>query len=310
MLAIKHFASLFNKTDATADLPESEQEPTLSIQFPQIPSLTQYIPEFFVPKVDWSSILELQNLWAFSHVLTIFGTLTYVFTAAAQNHLLSQFSYKLSVLGSIITYLVVLYRSNLTVNEEVIEVDESKKRIAVVVDTQRISISELLKNENAQLLGYALLWWVTPQSGFKILPFFIYSLLNITTFVTTQIIPESSLTAAITPLLNYIEVPMLIGASHLDLLIFVIMLKQSLVSQSGYALFIYTFIWVLRFETSEASRSSLNIIVRLLDDQVPKEDVYLQKTWKTIRGGLNLFVPLEKPVEVVSDNLEDGDSDC
>lgn len=309
MLGLKSVFSLFRKADTKAELPESEQEPIISIPLPHIPSLVQYIPDLSVPKIQWGVILELQNLWAFSHVLTIFGTLSYAFTAAAaQSHALSHLSYKLSVLGSIITYLVVLYRSNPTVNEEVIEVDESKNRIAVVVDTQRISISELLKNENAQLLGYALLWWVTPQSVVKILPFFLYSLLNITTFVTTQMIPESSLAFAITPLLNYLEVPMLIGASHLDLLIFVVMLKQALSSQSGYALFIYSFIWVLRFESSEASRSSLNIVIKLLDDRVPKEDVRLYKLWKSVRWVLGLFVPLEKD-ESVLQSFEDGDSD-
>lgn len=303
---IKRLVSVLSSEDKLTN------EPILPIPLPNLPEFPPIqLPNVTLPVIQWSTFLKLQNLWAFSHLLTILGTSTYLFAIISNNYHLWVFSYKVAVLGSIITYLVVLYRSNLSVEEEVVDVDESKTRVELVVETQRISASELLKNENAQLLGYAILWWITPESVFKILPFYLYSSLNITTFITTQVIPESAFAVAITPLLNFLEIPMLIGASHLDLIVFAVMLKQALISGSGYAFFIYSFIWVLRFETSEASRTSLNTCVNLLDELISADhQSFVYYNWRRCRWLLNKIVPLDKVIEDQEQTYADDDCEC
>jgi len=296
------------------------KEPVLSIPFPTLQSFKEiiiskkpHIPS--VPEIKLNnSFFKLQNFWALSHILTLVGTSLYLFAIISKNEPLWKFCYKLSILGSIVTYAVVLYRSNFSIEQEIVELDETKTLMELVVETHRIPISDLLKNENAQLLGYALLWLVTPESFIKLLPFFIYSLINITTYLTTQIIPESALAAAVTPLLNYLEIPMLIGASHLDLVVFIVMLKQACISGSGYALFIYGFIWILRFESSEACRSSLNLCVKTCDELFSSEKSQYSHIWDRVRFILNIMVPLEKKVEKQSEETlitrdEDSDSD-
>ncbi|KAH3676416.1 hypothetical protein WICMUC_002047 [Wickerhamomyces mucosus] len=166
--------------------------------------------------------------------------------------LLEANAYKVSTLGSALTYLIVLYRANF--EDKVVEFNEHKNE--VIVKSKLMTMSEFVKNENAQLLGYVLLWNFTPRSLIKLVPFLIYSMLNLTSFLTSEVIPDYPFSLALIPLLNYLEVPLLIIASHFDIFSFFILFKECIDIQNAYPFIIFLLIWLLRYESSEACRSS------------------------------------------------------
>lgn len=238
------------------------------------------------------SQLNLQNLWFVSHTLTLVGTLLFTYHSfVSSNVYLQERFYKVSTLGSLFTYLIVLYRCFF--EEQLVEFNEEKSE--VIVKTQNISFTEFIKNENAQLLGYILLWNFTEQSIFKLAPFFIYSFLNLTSFVTMELFPENSLSIAILPLLNFLEIPLLIVASHFDLLVSGVLVRECWRLKNSYPFIIYSFIWLLRFETSEASRSSIGSMLRFIDIQLDQEAVpdFIKEQWIKFRQHSEMITPLE-----------------
>ncbi|KAH3684736.1 hypothetical protein WICPIJ_004267 [Wickerhamomyces pijperi] len=200
--------------------------------------------------------IHLQNLWVLSHLLTILGILFYLYGRMSNNNELEYYSYKVGTMGSVLTYLIVLYRANF--EEQIVEFNENKNE--VTVKTKIMTMSEFVRNENAQLLGFVILWNFTPMSIIKLAPFFIYSGLNLTSFFTLEIIPDYSFSTALLPLLSYLEVPLLITASHFDLISFGVVLRESIEESNAYPFVIFSFIWLLRYESSEACRSSFNLI--------------------------------------------------
>lgn len=203
------------------------------------------------------SQLHLQNLWVLSHMLTILGISFYLYGSLSQNSETEFYAYKVGTMGSALTYLIVLYRVNF--EEQVVEFNENKNE--VIVKTRIMTMTEFVKNENAQLLGFVILWNFTPMSIIKLAPFFIYSSLNLTSFFTLEIIPNYSFSTALLPLLTYLEAPMLITASHFDLISFAVVIKECYQLSNVYPFIIFSFIWLLRYESSEACRSSFSFII-------------------------------------------------
>ncbi|CCH41981.1 putative membrane protein [Wickerhamomyces ciferrii] len=283
----------------------------LSISLPDFTQLKQNIKSRFSRESigPWG-VFKLQDFWATSHLITIFGTLIYLYALISNSQTLYHTSYRISMIGTIITYTIVLFRSNISVTEEEVSSnDDNTSRVELIIEPTRVSLSDLLKDENALLLGYALLWLFTPPSIIKILPFNLYSYLNLTTFITTEILPNTKFSEVFTPCLEYIEQPVLIFASHLDVLIYVIVLRDSLSSKDAYALFIFGFIWILRFESLKASRSSVRSILNSFDYLLSFEPVYLYKIWKRLRLIVECFVQL-KDEESLDHQSNDNDEDA
>lgn len=245
---------------------------------------------------------HLQTFWSISHFITIIGSLLYVFALFRDNTRLQHSSYKLTTWGTVTTYLIVLYRSNF---EEQIVVNEEKEE--VILEPKVMCISELMKNENAQLLGYICLWIFTEATLIKLVPFFIYSLVNLSSYFTLDLIPNSGFSNALLPLLNYFELPLLSLASHFDLLAMSYLTKEAYSSGSAYPLVIYLCIWALRYENSEISRSSIKGIVTTIDQLffmnfIPMR---LQAEYALWRTYCTFMIPLDTPKYLESDVSED-----
>lgn len=233
----------------------------------------------------------LQRGWFASHWMTIIGTVMYMLTAIKVPGLSLVF-YTIAVLGAIATYSIVIYQKHYMGREFLPSV---------------VPLSQAVRSENFHLLLLALLWLITPAQLFKILPFYIYLLLNVSRFGVHNLLGGyTGISLALAPLITYLEVPLLSIASHIDLLLFPIMLIQSLIHGSFYGLIIFFFIWCLRVEYSAASRQSiytmLNLVTRILSQ--PNIPPHVFQNWLFVRRNIETMIPsfkggmLQDPVMV------------
>lgn len=209
------------------------------------------------------SQLQLQNVWALSHVATIVGFVCYVYALAAGELELGglrESSYKLTMLSMTVTFVIVMYRANF---EEQLVINDNKEE--VIVKPKVMSVRELIQNDNALLFATILLWNFTLESVLKLLPFVIYAMINLSSFFIQEVIPHRPLSRALLPLFDYLELPLLTVASHFDLLNMFSLFKESYESHNGYPSVIYFWVWCLRFESSEISRSSVKALFGFVD---------------------------------------------
>lgn len=224
---------------------------------------------------------ELQLLWFITHVLTIVSFIVNVFILMGFNNpLLLGFSwYRFSNYCCIITYSIVIYKRYLcqpTIEEHTIH--------------EGVLLSYVLKTENVQLIICACLWCFTQESIFKLFPFFTYSLLNVVCFFVFDTYPEAPLSVVLAPLIYYLREPMLVTAGIVDIFIIGILIKEGIRSKSVYSLFLYTFVWGLKIENSEASRIALNKFLNLAEKILFKIYVssQIQYIWNYMKKQLSI----------------------
>ncbi|ODQ78894.1 hypothetical protein BABINDRAFT_162560 [Babjeviella inositovora NRRL Y-12698] len=255
-------------------------------------------------------IFSLQHVWLISHAITLLSVFGYVFVSLdSATHSSTLRSWYLTAdLATIITYSVVIYRRHLVTtvrNLGSLSVATPGSTYPPVYRHTRIPLSEVLRSENAHLLAFGLLWLATPQNIIKLLPFACYSFLNLGHFLINECFSYSLLSAAIAPLLAYLEAPLLLGAAHTDIFIILILLKETVQNRSAFALFFYAFIWGLRLESSDASRSSLYSVLWAIDLFFNRRDVpvNVRESWVHVKTGITTLIPLA--LEETS-GLDDG----
>jgi hypothetical protein len=184
-----------------------------------------------------------------------------------------------------------MYRANF---EEQLIINDDKEE--VIVKPKVMSVSELMQNENALLFGYVLLWDFTAESIIKLVPFVIYSMINISGFFIQELIPESQLSKALFPLFNYLELPLLITASHFDMIVMLQLANEAYDTRNAYPLVIYMWIWCLRFENSEISRSSVKAIVTFLDGLMCLNIIPMKLSFQYVewRRRWTFMIPMER----------------
>lgn len=199
---------------------------------------------------------KYQLLWFIAHVNTLLGFVMYVtcLLNPGKKFLEIMSWYKITNISCILTYSIVIYKRYLC--------DDSIERIEA---GNNIFISYILKTENAQLIISAILWSVTEESIFKLIPFVIYSILNISCFFVFDAYPNETFSVALAPFICYIKDPSLVFSAFNDVAVIGILLNESYYSNSYYAFFLYVFIWGLKVENSEASRIALYKIVQFFD---------------------------------------------
>lgn len=199
---------------------------------------------------------KYQMLWFITHITTLMGFFMYsMWVFNPEKHYLSLFpSYKLTNYSCVITYLIVIYKRYLC--EDHIEQNEMGDKIL---------ISYILKTENVQLIISAFLWTFTRESFFKLVPFAIYSILNISCFLVFEAYPQAPFSEALAPLINFIKLPSLVFSAYVDIFIILLLLKEAYQNSSYYVFFLYTFIWGLKIDNSDASRIALFKIINIID---------------------------------------------
>lgn len=205
-----------------------------------------------------SSFLQdkYQLVWLISHIITILGFLIYfICIFNPEKQYLSIFpSYKLTNYSCILTYIIVIYKRYLC--DEIIEQKTTDNKTL---------ISYILKTENVQIIIFAFLWIVTKASIFKLIPFVIYSFLNVSCFLVFEAFPETQFSLSLAPFINYIKNPLLIFSALIDIFVIGLLLYEAFQNNSYYAFFLYVFIWCLRMDNSDASRIAIFNIIQLID---------------------------------------------
>lgn len=197
-----------------------------------------------------------QFFWFMTHLNTLLGFFMYsIWLFAPEKKFLSYIPwYSVAIYNSILTYSIVIYKRYLC-----------KDKLDQEEIYGSILISYILKTENVHLIINAFLWTVTEKSVFKLLPFAIYSILNISYFFVFEVFPTSSFSIAFSPFVEYIKSPALILSAFFDIFVMFILIKESYFKNSYYALVCYTFIWALKMENSDACRVALFQIMRLFN---------------------------------------------
>ncbi|KAG7809249.1 hypothetical protein KL921_003246 [Ogataea angusta] len=256
-------------------------------------------------RVPWKRVSEsvlnifpndsLQYIWIFSHFVTFLGAVMHFcrFVSPASLIFASVPWYNLSLAGSICTYSLVVYRRHI-LDPELMVATPSGSVKSHQMDYHTVPLAEILKSENTHLLVYACLWLTTPTNMLKIFPFAAYSLLNLTNYCIIEAFPKHPLSLAITPLVTYIEYPLLLFAAHVDLAVIGLLCKEANNLGSLYVLIFYIFVWGLRVEYSDASRLAVSNLLRFLDKAF-NEDVLphaVHKTWVLARTKFTLMLSI------------------
>ena len=240
---------------------------------------------------------KYQMFWFFTHINTLFGFSMYTIWLFNRKTPFFAFVpwYKLTNISCILTYSIVIYKRYLC-----------KDRIDQDEINGNILISYILKTENVQLIICSILWTATNESIFKLIPFAVYSILNVIFFFVFEAYPKSTFSVAVAPFICYIKDPSLVFSAFIDILIIGILLKESYTNRSYYAFFLYTFIWGLKIENSEASRIAITKMVEtinpvLMNPYVPQK---IQQFWCDFNSSLGQLLSISTATAVELPKVE------
>lgn len=181
-----------------------------------------------------------KSAWAAMHSLTLFCFFMDVaLTAFGQNTLIASWPwYKLANTSIIATYIMVIYNNH------------SNWGIT-------------LNSEDFFLMIHATIWVFSPQIIIKLLPFAIYSSLNIAHFLMLDLYPKDQLTIAALPLLNYLEPTLMLATAFLDIILIFVLVIESFIQNSYWGLAFYTYTWALKALSSEHSKNAFIQLIHL-----------------------------------------------
>lgn len=188
----------------------------------------------------------LQSAWTATHTLTIFGGLGYIWYRMKLDSAYDVRAlqcYNTIAISSTCVYLLVTYRHICL--------------LLIQGKLDGIPFSIIMKSENTHLLGMSLLVLVSPCNAWKILSLFIYSFLNLSTYIMVDLFPESSLSDAMLPLLTYLEESLLITGAILDFLVIFVYFWDLLAGNTSYYVVVYSMIFCIRLENSESCRQAI-----------------------------------------------------
>ncbi|CDK25149.1 unnamed protein product [Kuraishia capsulata CBS 1993] len=212
--------------------------------------------------------------------------------------------YGQSLWGAILTYSLVLVRFYLLgvlADEETLS-----EYFGGVKDGKSVLLSEILKSENFHLLLCAILWQFTKPSLTKILPYGVYSFLNITSYLTVDAFPGNQLSVALLPLKTYSEPLLLLGAAWAELLIFGSLARESWEGESVFYFYFYLFLWGLRTDSSEATRTAFHNVVDMFDWLLLNRlcPPAIRQSWLSFKRPLYALIPLEVQDLSAAEELE------
>lgn len=203
--------------------------------------------------VDVQASVDLfKYTWVASHVVTASGSLIvlyyrYFFLAGNNRYLASEVWYYVSLWGAVFTYLLVSYKYI-----QVAFTNYSK------LSTQPQFIN-FITIENFQLLAIALLSLSCHRvSPVKVVPFTIYSLMNLSSYLFADLLGSTSFALTLMPFLNYLKEPLLAIASYFELVVLVLFFKDAILDYKLTHFVLYSFLYGLRLDNSYVSRQSFH----------------------------------------------------
>ncbi|KAI1824206.1 hypothetical protein F4861DRAFT_507142 [Xylaria intraflava] len=118
----------------------------------------------------------LQFAWFSGHLILILCLFRYALSYITFNYYSgwARFSYRLSFLSAALTYGIVVYKTL-----------RARQKVGAKVP----SALGLLSDENVQYLALALVWLMSPQYPLALLPYGIYSIFHVATYLRSNVIP-------------------------------------------------------------------------------------------------------------------------
>lgn len=187
---------------------------------PSIPVLLTTMSSFHPRSINNS----ISHIWFSAHLITVLGAFTYIFGYNPSN------LYTIMSLSCCITYLVILIRHS------------NHPRA-------------MFRSDNSQLFFAAMLALTSRRLMIKLVPFSVYSILNVCYTLAAEYFPHYSMAQVLLPVMNHLEPPLLTVASYVELALCLIYGLEN-----GFRPFpglMYVTIMFNRMDTSETLRKSI-----------------------------------------------------
>lgn len=198
------------------------------------------------------------------------------------------FFYRLSLLGTLFTYGVSVLEHFKTISQ-----------------TRTNLLTLLLGLDDLTLLVATFLHMATPPHVLKLVSVAVFAWLNLVAYVLNELVPPSSFTASLLPLLNYSEPLLLNWACYAEFLVFFVYWYQVLCCQTlvVYAL-IFAYLSLRRVELSDLAKKSLHNIVNFSCNLSQKKIIPLSIAAgaSSVQKLVNTMVPLEQQSETAVAN--------
>lgn len=213
----------------------------------------------------------LRYSWLSAHLITMTGSIYYFYSVILNNHTDILLGYKASVVGSCITYSLV------TLNHLMILIEGhnkpiSKKKVGSASSKSQASInlketrfSNLLNTENTHLLAISFLTLTSPMNGLKLITFLIYSIMNLSTFVISDLFESNPVMSSLMPLLEYLVCPLLKFSNNVSFLLIFVYAKEMMFEQNYSSFLTYTLVYCLKLDSSQHCRDSLHSMLLFFD---------------------------------------------
>ncbi|ODV60696.1 uncharacterized protein ASCRUDRAFT_70577 [Ascoidea rubescens DSM 1968] len=202
----------------------------------------------------------LKYFWITGHSLALMGFLLYFATMLSRSPL-PMIWYTFSFIGCIITYSTVIIRRYLLI------VRKNQSVNVYSNFSKLISVNDLVRSENFLFLATSFLYLFSPMSFFKILPFGLFSLLNLMNYLVKEVFRDYSISRHLIPLLKFFEKPSRIICSHIDffVLIPIIFLQSVFINHHFYQLVFFLQLWFIKLESIKSQRTVFYSLIYLVD---------------------------------------------
>lgn len=204
----------------------------------------------------WSATDVLKYLWLGSHLLTVGGFLVYMKILPGGD------SYTATLVACTMTYLLVTYRSLRIAYYNISKSIQRQSRPVEMISPSPsvVEISDVVFSENTQLVCVSLLLHLSPTNTFKLLSFYIYSMMNLLSYVMLEFCQIYSLSPGV-QVLNYIEFPLLMAANYSEIFVIFIYLQECFTEGNISNFLLYCLLYQMRLMKSDISRLSLHSIL-------------------------------------------------
>ncbi|KAI1330863.1 hypothetical protein F5Y16DRAFT_361443 [Xylariaceae sp. FL0255] len=238
-------------------------------------------------------VQTLQFGWFAGHVVLLLCIFRYLLSFLTFNYYsrMAQFSYRTAFVSAAVTYGIVVYKTR-----------RARQKVG-----NPVSPMSLLSDENVQYLGMALVWLFTPQYMYALLPYGIYSVFHVATYVRTNVLPTlqpakgpAGAKAEPSPLAErigafvkqYYEFSMSI-VSGLEIVLWIRLLSAAIVftNRSWIVLAIYTAFLRARFAQSTHVQNSFGMLEARIDSLVGAQGTppVARTVWDGTKGAARQF---------------------
>lgn len=231
----------------------------------------------------------IQISWLGSHFLTVLTTLSLTYSLLAKG-IWEAPKYNVAVISAILTYTIVMYRHLV---------------LALSSKESPLPLASIARSENMYIFIIAVITYNSRANIVKLLPFCLYSILNIYLTVVEDMLEGSLFSKPLAVYMGPLEDAILTSASKLEVLLLFIH-AYDLALHRDKAFLPYLFVTVVRLESSVHLRTSVQTFLmglhRLIESTLTEEQSL--KLQQFIGARVSLPAKEPKKTRVASLNFE------